>query len=157
MRWSVQILAVDENARAQAQRELRNIEAKLSELAERELVAKDKLHRVDLRAPQTGIVHELAVHTVGGVVIGAEQIMLIVPEEDGLTIQARIAPTDVDQVVVGRPAILRLSAYNQQTTPQLSGHVVHISADVTIDLKTGQNYYIAHLEMDNKSRKSMAS
>ena len=77
------------------------------------------------------------------------------PEEDGLTIQARIAPTDVDQVVVGRPAILRLSAYNQQTTSQLSGHVVHISADVTIDPKTGQSYYVAHLEMDNKSRKSV--
>ena len=103
---NVQILAVDENARATAQRELRNIEARLSELAEREVAAKDKLNRIDIRSPQTGVVHELAVHTVGGVVTGAEQIMLIVPEEDSLTIQTRIAPTDIDQVGVGRVATL---------------------------------------------------
>jgi HlyD family type I secretion membrane fusion protein len=152
---NVQILAVDENTRAQAQRELRTIESKLSELAEREVAAKDKLHRVDLRAPQTGRVHELSVHTVGGVVTAAEQIMLIVPEEDSLTIQARVSPTDVDQVAVGRPTNIRLTAFNQQTTPELTGHVVNVSADVTLDPKTGQNYYVARIEMDEKSRKSI--
>jgi HlyD family secretion protein len=149
----LQILAVDENSRAQAQRELRAIEGRLSELAEREIAAKDKMHRVDIRAPQTGIVHELAVHTVGGVVTGAEQIMLIVPEEDSLSIQARVSPVDVDQVIVGRPAKLRLSAFNQQTTPELSGHVVQVSADVTVDPKTGQSHYVARLEMDEKARR----
>lgn len=152
---NVQVLSVDETARAQAQRELRTIEAKLSELAEREVAGKDKLHRVDLRSPQTGVVHELSVHTVGGVVTGAEQIMLIVPEEDSLTIQARIAPNDVDQVVVGRSAVLKLSAFSQQSTPELNGHVVNVSADVTVDPKTGQNFYVARLEMDEKSRKTV--
>lgn len=149
----VQILAVDDNARAQAQRELRIIDGKLPELAEREAAARDRLHRVDIRAPQKGIVHELAVHTIGGVITAAEQIMIIVPEEDNLTIQAQIAPTDVDQVVVGRPAKLRLSAYNQQTTPEIDGRVIQVSADVTIDPKTGQNYYIARLEMEEKERR----
>lgn len=152
---NVQILAVDENARAAAQRDLRGIEARVPELSEREVAARDKLIRIDLRAPQKGIVHELAVHTVGGVVTAAEQIMLIVPEEDNLTIQARIAPTDVDQVVVGRTAKLRLSAFSQQTTPELAGQVIHVSADVTIDPKTGLNYYIARLEMDEKSRRTV--
>jgi len=151
----VQILSVDENGRAQAQRELRNIEAKLAELAEREVAAKDKLHRIDIRSPQTGTVHELAAHTVGGVITGAEQIMLIVPEEDSLTIQARVAPSDVDQVVVGRKAILRLSAFNQQTTPELDAYVVHVSADVVTDPKSGQNYYFARLEMDEKARRTV--
>jgi len=151
----VQILAVDENARAQAQRELRMIEAKLPELAERETAALDRLRRVDIRAPQKGIVHELAVHTIGGVVTAAEQIMLIVPEEDNLTIEARIAPTDVDQVVVGRPAKLRLSAFNQQTTPEVTGRVIQVSADVTVDPKTGQNYYLARLEMDERKLRAI--
>lgn len=148
----VQIIMIDENARVQAQRELRSIEAKLSELVEREVAANDKLNRVEIRAPQTGIVHELSAHTIGGVITAAEQIMLIVPEEDDLTIQAHIAPTDVDQVIVGRPAKLRLSAFNQKTTPELDGHIVHVSADVTVDPKTGHNYYIARLAMDEKSR-----
>jgi HlyD family type I secretion membrane fusion protein len=152
---NVQIIAVDENARGHAQRELRNIEGKLGELAEREVAAKDRLHRIDIRAPQAGVVHELAVHTIGGVVTAAEQIMLIVPEEDSLTIQARVSPTDIDQVVVGRSATLRMSAFNQQTTPELDAHVVNVSADVTSDPKTGQSYYVARLEMDDRAKRSI--
>lgn len=150
---NVQILAVDENVRAQAQREMRAIEAKLSELQERDIAASDKLRRIDIRAPQKGIVHELSIHTVGGVVTGAEQIMLIVPEDDSLTVQARIAPNDVDHVVTGRPARLRLSAFNQKTTPEIAAHVTNVSADVTVDPKTGQNYYIVRLEMEQKERR----
>lgn len=149
---NVQIIAVDENLRAQAQRELRGIEAKLAELAEREVASKDKLNRVELRAPQAGVVHELVAHTVGGVITGAEQVMLIVPDEDSLTIQTRLSPTDIDQVTVGRQAVLKLSAFNQQNTPELYGHVVQVSADVTVDPKSGQNYYVARIEMDEKSR-----
>ena len=150
---NVQILAVDENVRAQAQREMRATEAKLSELQERDIAASDKLRRIDIRAPQKGIVHELSVHTVGGVVTGAEQIMLIVPEEDSLTVQARIAPNDVDHVVVGRSARLRLSAFNQNKTPEIAARVINVSADVTVDPKTGQNYYIVRLEMEEKARR----
>jgi HlyD family secretion protein len=153
----VQILMIDENSRVQAQRELRSIEAKLSELAEREVAANDRLNRVEVKAPQAGIVHQLSAHTIGGVITAAEQIMLIVPEEDDLTIEAHISPTDVDQVLVGRQANLRLSAFNQQTTPELSGHVVHVSADVTVDPKNGYSYYVARLEMDEKSRRDVGS
>ena len=149
---NVQILVVDENVRAQAQRELRVTEAKLSELAEREIAVSDKLLRVDLRAPLSGIVHELAVHTVGGVVTAAEPVMLIVPEEQGLTIQARISPADVDQVVNGRSARLRLSAFSQKSSPELNGHVTDVSADVTIDAKTGQSFYEVRLAMDDKAQ-----
>lgn len=152
---NVEILSVDANARAQAQRELRAIEGRLAELIEREVAANDKHNRVDLRAPQAGTVHELAVHTIGGIVSPAEQIMLIVPDEDDLSIQARISPNDIDQVVVGRPAKLRLSAFNQQTTPELPGHVVHVAADVTIDPKTGETYYLTRLELDQKDQRSV--
>lgn len=152
---NVQILGVDENARVAAQRDLRNAEARLAELAEREVAAKDKVNRIDIRAPQSGVVHELAVHTVGGVVTGAEQLMLIVPEEDSLTIQTRVAPTDIDQVTIGRQATLKLSAFSQKETPELKGHVVQVSADVTTDAKTGQSYYVARVEMDEKSRKTV--
>lgn len=150
---NVQILVVDESVRAQAQRELRVTEAKLSELAEREIAVSDKLLRVDLRAPLSGIVHELAVHTVGGVVTAAEPVMLIVPEEQGLTIQARISPADVDQVVNGRSAKLRLSAFSQKSSPELNGHVTDVSADVTVDAKTGQSYYEVRLAMDDMAQR----
>lgn len=151
----VQILGVDENTRAQAQRELRTVEARLAELAEREVAVTDKLNRIDLRAPQAGVVHELTVHTVGGVITAAEQVMLIVPGDDDLTIQARISPADIDQVTIGRSAKLRLSAFNQQTTPEFDGRVTHVAADITTDAKTGQQFYIVRLEMADKRRKSV--
>lgn len=149
----VQILALDENLRTQSQREIRSIDSKLAELAERDIAAMDRLARIEIRAPQSGLVHELAVHTVGGVITPAEQIMLIVPQEDNLTIQAKVAPSDVDQVVMGRPARLILSAFNRQTTPELTGTVVNVAADVTVDVKTGTTYYNTRIEMDDKSRR----
>jgi HlyD family secretion protein len=150
---NVQILGVDETVRANAQKEQRASEAKLVELAEREIAAKDKLSRIDLRSPRAGVVLDLAAHTVGGVVSAAEQIMLIVPDGEPLTIQARIAPNDRDKVQIGRPARFRLSAFNQQTTPEVFGRVVDVAADVTTDAKTGQSHYVVRLEMDEKAQK----
>jgi HlyD family secretion protein len=81
--------------------------------------------------------------------------MIIVPGDDDLTIQAKISPADIDQVVVGRPAKLRLSAFNQQTTPELSGRVTHVAADITVDPKNAQQYYVVRLEMDDKDRRTV--
>jgi HlyD family secretion protein len=151
----VQIISLAEGLRAQAQGELRSIEGKLSELYERDIAASDKLRRVDIRAPQSGIVHELSVHTIGGVITPAEQIMLIVPEEEALAIQARVSSNDIDQVVVGRPARLLLSAFSKEKTPELNGYVTDVAPDVTVDPKTGQSYYVARLEMDEKARRTV--
>jgi HlyD family secretion protein len=148
----VQLLGLDENHRAQAQRELRALDSKVGELTERDVAARDKLTRIDIRAPQSGVVHELAFHTVNGVVAPAEQIMLIVPSEDRLTIQARLLPTDIDQVALGQSARIILSAYNRQTTPELVGRLIHVSADTTLDAKTGQTFYLARLDISDTSR-----
>jgi len=67
--------------------------------------------------------------------------MLIVPESDALMAEVRIAPQDIDQVRLGQPAILRFPAFNQHTTPELTGQVSRISADVTQDPKTGMSFY----------------
>lgn len=153
----VQLLSVDENARAQAQREHRSMEAKLAELTERSIATMDKLNRLEIRAPQSGSVHELTAHTVGGIITAAEQIMLVVPDEDTLVVQARIAPNDVDQAVVAREARLRLTAFSQQETPELKGRLVSVSADVTLDPKNGLSYYMARLEMEDKAKRSIGN
>ena len=152
---NVQIISIDENIRANAQKELRAIDAKMAELRERQVAASDKLARIDIRSPRAGKVHELNIHTVGGVITPAEILMLIVPEEEGLLIQARIPPANVDQVVVGRPARLRLSAFSQKKTPEVDGRVIQVAADVTLDPKTGQSYYSVMIEMDEKARRTI--
>jgi len=123
-------------------KDLAEIRAKTSELVEKKVAAEDQLKRIDIRAPQDGMVHQLAVHTVGGVITpNGEPIMLIVPKADALTVEARIQPQDIDQVRLGQKAVLRFSAFNQRTTPELTGEVSRVSADVSQDPKTGASFY----------------
>lgn len=110
-----------------------------------QVAAEDELPRIDIVAPHSGIVHQLSVHTVGGVVSSAEPIMLIVPEGDDLALEVQIAPKDIDQLQLGQKTVLRMSAFNLQTTPEVNGYVNRIAADLTTDEKTGVSYYLARL------------
>ena len=144
----LQILQVEQDLRTEVGKDLAEIRAKASELVEKKVAAEDQLKRVDIRAPQNGMVHQLTVHTVGGVIAPqGEPIMLIVPEADLLTVEAKIAPQDIDQVRVGQRAVLRFSAFNQRTTPELSGTVSRVSADVSQDPKTGATYYTVRMSV----------
>lgn len=137
----LQILQVDQDLRTEVGKDLAEIRGKLAELVEKRVAAEDQLKRIDVRAPQDGFVHQLAVHTVGGVINPGEPLMLIVPRADALAVEAKIAPQDIDQVRIGHKAIMRFSAFNQRTTPELLGEVSRVSADVTQDPKTGANFY----------------
>jgi membrane fusion protein, type I secretion system len=141
----LQILQIDQDMRSEVGKDLAEIRGKTAELVEKKVAAEDTLKRVDLRAPLDGIVHQLTVHTVGGVIAQGEVIMLIVPEADALEVEARIQPQDIDQVRIGQSAALRFSAFNQRTTPELYGEVSRLSADVTEDQKTGARYYTVRI------------
>ena len=146
----LQIIQVDQDARSEVAKELRDIETQASEFAERKVSAQDQLTRMDIRAPQDGIVHELAVHTIGGVVAPGEQIMQIVPVSDTLRVEARIAPQDIDQLTIGQTATMRLSAFNQRVTPELNGTVEEIAPDLSQDPKTGASFYSVRLKLSAK-------
>lgn len=137
----LQIIQIDEVLREEAMKELREIQGRSAELTERRVAAEDQLKRVEIRAPSAGFVHQLAVHTIGGVITPAEPVMLIVPAEDALQLEARINPPDIDQIALGRPAQVKLHAFNQRTTPELKGQVSRISADTSRDQQTGATFY----------------
>jgi len=141
----LQILAIDETARTEAQRELSEVEPKLSELLERRVAIEDRLARTDIRAPLSGTVNELSIHTIGGVITPAEKLVTLVPADAALKIQAKLSPTDIDQMFVGQPAKLRFSAFNQRATPELHGKVDYVSAATSSDPSTGQTYYLADI------------
>ena len=143
----LQILQIDQDLRSEVAKELREIQGKIAELVERKVAAEDQLKRIDIRAPQDGMVHQSTVHTVGGVITAGEPIMLIVPEADELTVEAKVAPQDIDQVRVGQTAVLRFSAFNQRTTPELNGVVSRVSADLTTDQRTGAAYYAVRITL----------
>ncbi|OFX04776.1 MAG: hemolysin secretion protein D [Alphaproteobacteria bacterium RIFCSPHIGHO2_12_FULL_66_14] len=143
----LQVIGLEQDHRTEVMKELRDAQAKWAELTERRAAAEDMLKRVEIRAPRAGIVHQLAVHTVGGVVGPGEQVMQIVPEGETLVIEARIAPRDIDQVHVGQDAVIRFPAFNQRTTPEFGGTVTHVAADLTRDPQTGESYFAARLAL----------
>jgi HlyD family secretion protein len=138
---SFQIIQIDEQMRAEAMQELRDIQGKIAEYTERRVAAEDQLKRIDIRSPSDGFVHQLNVHTVGGVISPAEPVMFIVPTNDTLDLEARVLPNEIDQVAVGQKATVRVHASNQRSTPELHGTVTRISADVSRDQQTGATYY----------------
>jgi HlyD family secretion protein len=141
----LQILQIDRDMHTEVGKDLADMRSKTSELVEKLVAAQDQLKRIDIRAPQDGTVQQLDVHTVGGVISPGQPIMLIVPDADVLTVEARIQPQDVDQLHVGQTANLRFSAFNQRTTPEINGEVQLVSPDVAQDQKTGAYYYTVHI------------
>ncbi|WP_083656556.1 HlyD family type I secretion periplasmic adaptor subunit [Mongoliimonas terrestris] len=144
----LQMLQLDEDVRSEAAVALREAEARIAELTERRVGALDVLNRVEIRAPRDGLVHELAIRATGGVVVAGQMIMSLVPEGEALAVEARIRPEDIDQVRAGQGAVLRLSAFDQRTTPEIDGTVVRVAADLTGDPRTGEQHYAVRIEPD---------
>lgn len=153
----LQILQLDQDFKTEVMGELREIQAKQAELNERRAAAQDQLKRIDIRSPQAGIVHQLSVHTVGGVISQSEPIMLIVPSSDALVIEAKVAPQDIDHVTVGQSAVLRFPAFNQQTTPEFSGSVQRVAADLTREPQLGQAYFLVRITLPEAELKRMGA
>ena len=145
----LKILQVESDFRETVLKELQEVQAKIAELRERRVAAIDQLNRVDIRAPISGFIHELTVHTVGGVIQPAETVLQVVPEGDALVVEARVSPTDIDQLSLGQPAMINFSAFNQRTTPQLHGSLKRISPDLSRDEATGAYYYTVRLKVDD--------
>lgn len=142
----VQRLTIDSEAQGKAVEELRETEGKIVELSERRTAAEDQLRRIDIRSPSDGLVHQMSVFTVGGVITNTEPLMLIVPEADDLVVEARIAPADIDQARSHDTAHVRFPAFNQRTTPMIDGRVTRIAADLTKEPQTGVMYFLARIE-----------
>jgi len=153
----LQIIQIDQDLRTEVGKDLVETRSKLAELAERKTAAVDQLKRIDIRAPQSGVVHQLTVHTIGGVIQPGEQIMLVVPDADTLTVEVKIAPQEIDHVHPGQAAILRFSAFNQHTTPEILGEVNIVSADLTQDQRTGNSFYTARIGMKAEEAKRLGN
>jgi len=144
---ALQILQIDQDIASDVAKELREVDGKIGEFVERKVAAEDQLKRTDIRAPQDGTVFQLAVHTIGGVITAGDPIMLIVPEADNLSVEVKVNPQDIDQLQLNQKAILRFSAFNIRTTPEIEGVVTRISADTSTDQRTGQSYYTVRIAM----------
>ena len=137
----LQIGQLTRDSRAEILAELRTVETEAADLRAQLETLDDKLQRIEIRAPVSGTIYDLAVTTVGGVVMPGEDLVQIIPRHDNLVIEAKISPRDIDQVYPTQQSLVTLSAFNQRTTPQLHGEVTDISANTLLDEITGLNYY----------------
>lgn len=143
----MRILAVDEVARTEAQRELALVEARILELSDRLSAVQDRLSRTDIRAPIAGRINELSVFTEGGVITPAEVLATIVPSSADLRIEVQLPTTAIDQVYLDQVARVRFSSFNHRTTPEVLGTISHISPATTISPTTGEPYYVGHVDL----------
>ncbi|MCB1493557.1 MAG: HlyD family type I secretion periplasmic adaptor subunit [Rhodobiaceae bacterium] len=141
----VQMIRVKDDARSDTLAQLQDLRLKKSGFIQQKLALEDKLRRLDIRAPQDGVVHELAIHTIGGVVGAGEVLMLLVPDHDHLIIETQINPRDVDQVHVGQEAMLHLTSFNQRYTPAIAGSVITVSPDVGVNPVDHKPFYFVRI------------
>lgn len=126
--------------------ELRAIKVELAALETKRVNLAEQIARLDVRAPVSGLVHDLRVHALRSVVRPAEELGQIISNDDGLVISAHVDPAHIDQVRLGQDTTLRFSGLNARTTPELAGTVTRVSADAFTDESTGQSYYLIEVE-----------
>ncbi|MDC9837279.1 HlyD family type I secretion periplasmic adaptor subunit [Rhizobium binxianense] len=152
----LQLLQLDEDRQSEVSKDLTSVEASIAEYEERLAATKDQLARLEIRAPIAGRIYELSVHNMNAVVQPGEVLMLVVPEHDALQVEATIAPKDIDQIYKGQPVDIRFTAFNQTTTPDISGEVSVISPDLQTDPRTGATFYTLRITPNMTTKKDLS-
>ncbi|SHI06954.1 HlyD family type I secretion periplasmic adaptor subunit [Marivita hallyeonensis] len=145
----LQVLQLTQEYRERANTELEQIRAEISELQERRKVAQDVLDRTEIRAPGSGTIQNLKVHTVGSVIRPGEILMELVPEDEELIVNARVSPIDKDNVSPGLATEVRFTAFKTKLTPIMLGSVETVSGDVITPENTNEApYFLARITVD---------
>ncbi|WP_300074448.1 HlyD family type I secretion periplasmic adaptor subunit [uncultured Ruegeria sp.] len=141
----IQIIELGATRREEAITQLRDVQARIVELAERRLSLNERLSRLDIRAPVTGMVYDSQVFALQSVVQPGEPMLYIVPQDTPLLVAAKVDSLHVDQLHRGQEVSLRFPTFNQRETPELNGYVINVSADTFEDENTGYTYYRAEV------------
>jgi len=144
----IKILTLASTRREEAITRLRDLQYNELELSERSRTLRQRLDRLDLRAPVSGIVYGMQVFAEQSVIRGAEPVMFLVPQDRPLVIATKVQPTDIDQIHLGQDVTLRFSAFDQRRTPELMGTVTLVSADIFLDDATQVSYYQAEVQLN---------
>lgn len=144
----IAMLQLGTSRREEAISRLRDLQYRELELAERRTALSAQLARLEIRAPLSGVVYGLSVFAERAVIRAADPVLYLIPQDRPLVIDVRIEPIHVDEIFVGQPVSLRFAAFTSRTTPQLTGHVLQISADAFTDDRTNASYYSAEIELD---------
>jgi len=157
MELRTEILQNEREFQAEVVSLLGETQSRIKDLREQRIALNDIVQRKVVRAPETGIVNGMEVHTVGSVIGPGAIIAEIVPEGDELIIEARVSPVDIDRVAPGQDAYVRFSSFSAQTTPSITGTVISVSADAFFDDQTGTSFYLARVAVDETEMASLGN
>lgn len=146
----LQMLQVEKQHQEEVARDLRDAQARVTEDTEKQIASVDVLNRIDIRAPVTGTVLNLQVHTAGGVVAPGAALMEIVPANDELVVDAQVNPLDIDTVHTGQEVALHISTVGARLIPVIYGRLDNVSADRITDQKSGHSYYKAKITISKE-------
>ena len=144
------ILQLEQDSQAEILEQYQQVQAKIAQLEEQEISARDQLKHIIIRAPQNGIIHQLAVHTIGAVITPGETVMMVVPRGDKLIVEAQVSPSQIDRLSPNQDARLKFPAFDHRTTPEINANLSVISADRITDQTTRQSYYLVRLSFDSQ-------
>lgn len=153
----VQSAQAESERRNETLTELRNVQANVAELLERRGAAVGRMARINIYAPRDGYVHNLAVHTVGGVIPPRDPIMAIIPEQDDLQLEARVDPADIHRVFDGQAVVVRFSSLDASKTPELKGAVSRVPAATTQDTGQTPPFYIVRVSLSKDETKKLGA
>lgn len=152
----LQILQLRKNFNSEVVSQLAEVQTKIFDLQERLAAIRDRIARSVVRAPDSGMVLGMSIHTVGGVVSPGTPLLDIVPSLSDLVVEAQVSPMDIDRVSIGKIADIRFSAFNSSTTPVIEGVVTGVSADRLMDKETGMPYYLARVKLTEKGSQQLS-
>jgi len=147
----LEIVNLGDTRLADVARELQEARALEADLNDRIRAARDVRQRREVTAPQDGIVTDIRLVTPGGVIGPGQPLMDIVPTDDELIVETRVAPSDIESVRVGLPSRVRLSSYNRSLAPTVEGVITYVAADMTTDQRTGNPYFTARIRLSRQS------
>lgn len=141
---------LENSAKAQAQTELAAKSMELSSLERGIGTLEDRRDRTDIKSPVNGIIQDLKVYTIGGIVQPGQDFIEVVPVDDKLIVEARIKPQDIAFLYEDQPAMVKITAYDFSIYGGLKGKVVGISPDAVVDEK-GESFYLVRIETDKNT------
>ncbi|MCT8159110.1 HlyD family type I secretion periplasmic adaptor subunit [Pseudoruegeria sp. SHC-113] len=141
----IAVLKLDVQRREEAITQLRNLQFQELELREQRTKLRERLSRLDITAPVSGVVLSKSVSIKRAVIRPAEPILSLVPQDRPLVISAQVSPIHVDEVYAGQEVFVRFTALDTRNTPELIGKVVRVSPDAFIDEASRQSYYLSEI------------
>jgi HlyD family type I secretion membrane fusion protein len=148
-RYELEGQQIGKNFFEQVENELYQVEQEAYELTQRMRAVQDQHARLDIRAPVSGVVVNMAAHTVGGVIAAGSRILDIVPQNDRLLVEAQVQPTDIDGVQPGLKADIRFPAFERFNMPHITGQVTFVSADRLVNERTGTSHFQVRVQVDD--------